>query len=119
MRVVQRGSEIAFYANDVLLNRCRMTAIRQAKRSIGLTAASFDTGTDARFDNLRVCPPPDQLSARQVTLIDTFDDNRNGWAPQQFNAAGGSTIENGQFTFETIYTRHALRHFELESQHRF
>jgi hypothetical protein len=39
-----------------------------------------------------------------VTLLDAFDDNRNGWAPQQFDASGGSTIENGQFTFEAIYT---------------
>ena len=37
--------------------------------------------------------------------MDTFDDNRNGWAPQQFTRIGGSTIENGQFVFETIYTR--------------
>jgi hypothetical protein len=42
---------------------------------------------------------------RQVTLLDAFDDNRNGWAPQQFTATGGSAIENGQFTFEAIYTR--------------
>jgi hypothetical protein len=75
------------------------------KRSIGLTAASFGTGTAARFDNLRVCPPPDRSTARQITLVDTFDDNRNGWAPRQFTASGGSAIENGQFTVESIYTR--------------
>jgi tRNA A-37 threonylcarbamoyl transferase component Bud32 len=105
LRAVQRGNEIAFYANDVLLRIIRDEGDPQVKRSIGLTAASFNTGTDVRFDNLRVCPPPDQLSARQVTLVDAFDDNRNGWAPQQFGASGGSAIENGQFTFESIYTR--------------
>ena len=105
LRVVQRGNEIAFYANDALLRIIRDDGDPQAKRSIGLTAASFNTGTDVRFDNLRVCLPPEQLSGRQVTLVDAFDDNRNGWAPQQFNASGGSAIENGQFTFESIYTR--------------
>jgi serine/threonine protein kinase len=105
LRAVQRGNEIAFYANGVLLKIVRDDGDTAAKRSIGLTAASFSTGTDVRFDNLRVCPPPDQLTTRQVTLLDAFDDNRNGWAPQQFTASGGSTIENGQFTFESIYTR--------------
>ncbi len=105
LRVVQRGNEIAFFANDVLLRIIRDDGDPQVKRSIGLTAASFNTGTDVRFDNLRVCSPPDQLFPRQVKLVDAFDDNRNGWAPQQFNASGGSVIENGQFTFESIYTR--------------
>ncbi len=105
LRAVQRGSQIAFYANDVLLKIVQDEGDPALKRSIGLTAASFNTGTDARFDNLRVCPPPDQLVTRQVTLQDAFDDNRNGWAPQQFAAAGSSAIENGQFTFDSIYTR--------------
>ncbi len=104
LRAVQRGNKIAFYANDVLLKIIQDEGDPAVKRSIGLTAASFATGTDARFDNLRVCPPPDEFATRQVTLLDAFDDNRNGWAPQQFNASGGSTIENGQFTFESIYT---------------
>jgi serine/threonine protein kinase len=105
LRAVQRGSEIAFHANDVLLKIVQDEGDPAARRSIGLTAASFNTGTDVRFDNLRVCPPPDRSSARQVSLLDTFDDNRNGWAPQQFTASGGSAIENGQFTFESISTR--------------
>jgi hypothetical protein len=105
LRAVQRGSEIAFYANAVLLKIIRDEGDAAAKRSIGLAAASFNTGTDVRFDNLRVCPPPDQINAPQLTLLDTFDDNRNGWAPQQFTASGGSAIENGQFTFESIDTR--------------
>ena len=61
LRAVQRGNEIAFYANDVLLKIIQDEGDPQAKRSIGLTAASFNTGTDVRFDNLRVCPPPDRL----------------------------------------------------------
>ena len=105
LRAVQRGSEIEFYANDVLLKTIKDEGDPAAKRSIGLTAASFSTGTDVRFDNLRVCPPSDRSLARQVTLLDAFDDNRNGWAPQQFTTSGGSAIENGQFTFEAIYTR--------------
>jgi serine/threonine protein kinase len=105
LRAVQRGGEIAFYANDVLLRIIRDEGDPGVKRSIGLTVSSFGTGTDARFDNLRVCPPPDDLAVRQLMLLDTFDDNRNGWAPQQFNVSGGSAIENGQFTFESIYTR--------------
>jgi|GEM_PF-755935 len=104
LRAVQRGNEIAFYANDVLLKTVEDDGDPAAKRSIGLAAASFSTGTDVRFDNLRVCPPADRSAAQQVTLLDAFDDNRNGWAPQQFGAVGGSTIENGQFTFEAIYT---------------
>jgi hypothetical protein len=105
LRAIQRGGELAFYANDVLLKIIRDEGDPAVKRSIGLMAASFGTGTDMRFDNLRVCPPPDQLVARQVTLVDAFDDNLNGWAPQQFTASGGSAIENGQFAFESIYTR--------------
>jgi serine/threonine protein kinase len=103
LRAVQRGNEIAFYANDVLLKIVQDEGDPDVKRSIGLAAASFATGTDARFDNLRVCPPPDEFATRQVTLLDAFDDNRNGWAPQQFSSVGGSTIENGQFVIETIY----------------
>jgi serine/threonine protein kinase len=103
LRVVQRGSEIAFYANGVLLKMIEDEGDRQARRSIGLLAGSFGTGTDARFDNLQVCPPPERATTRQSSLQDAFDDNRNGWTPQQFSALGGSTIENGQFVFETIY----------------
>ncbi|HTP08061.1 MAG TPA: protein kinase [Anaerolineae bacterium] len=105
LRAVQRGTEIEFYANDMLLKIVQDEGDPAAKRSIGLTVASFNTGTDVRFDNLRVCPPTDRSAARQVTLFDTFDDNRNGWAPQQFTPSGGSAIENGQFTFEAVYTR--------------
>jgi serine/threonine protein kinase len=104
LRAVQRGSEIAFYANDVLLTVIQDDGDPDVRRSIGLTAASFATGTDVRFDNLRVCPPGES-ALRQVTLQDGFDDNRNGWAPQQFNASGGSVIEDGRFAFESIYTR--------------
>jgi serine/threonine protein kinase len=103
LRAVQRGTDLAFYANDVLLTVLQDEGAPGTKRSIGLLAASFGTATDARFDNLRVCPPPDAFVSRQVSLDDTFDDNRNGWAPQQFSAVGGSTIENGQFVIETIY----------------
>ena len=103
LRAVQRGSEIAFYANEVLLTVLQDEGAPGAKRSIGLTAASFGTATDARFDNLRVCSPPDAFASRQISLVDSFDDNRNGWAPQQFSSVGGSTIENGQFVIETIY----------------
>ncbi|CAG0933106.1 serine/threonine-protein kinase PpkA [Thermoflexales bacterium] len=105
LRVVQRGNKVAFYANDVLLKIVQDEGDPAVKRSIGLTAASFALGTDARFDNLRVCPPPAEFAVRQVTLLDAFDDNRNGWAPQQFEASGGSTIENGQFTFESLSTQ--------------
>jgi serine/threonine protein kinase len=104
LRAVQRGSTLEFYANDVLLKIIQDEGDPAAKRSIGLTAASFNTGTDVRFDNLRVCPPPDRSSARQITLVDVFEDNRNGWAPGQFSSIGGSTIENGQFTFEANYS---------------
>jgi len=103
LRAVQRGADLAFYANDVLLTVLQDEGAPGIKRSIGLLAASFGTATDARFDNLRVCPPPDALASRQVSLNDTFDDNHNGWAPQQFSAVGVSTIENGQFVIETIY----------------
>lgn len=103
LRAVQRGTEMAFYANDVLLTVIQDEGTPGAARSIGLTAASFGTATDVRFDNLRVCPPPDSFASRQVSLVDGFDDNRNGWAPQQFSAVGGSTIENGQFVIETMY----------------
>jgi hypothetical protein len=103
LRAVQRGADLAFYANEVLLTVLQDEGTPGAKRSIGLLAASFGTATDARFDNLRVCPPPDTLASRQVSLHDTFDDNRNGWAPQQFSEVGGSTIENGQFVIETIF----------------
>jgi serine/threonine protein kinase len=103
LRAVQRGAEIAFYANDVLLVVVHDEGASGAKRSIGLTAGSFGTATDARFDNLRVCPPPQVSTSRQVSLIDSFDDNRHGWAPQQFTAVGGSAIENGQFVIETIF----------------
>jgi serine/threonine protein kinase len=103
LRAVQRGDELAFYVNDVLLKIVKDEGEPAAQRSIGLTAASFNTGADARFDNLRVCPPPDRAAVRQIMLLDSFDDNRNGWAPGQFSAIGGSAIENGQFTFEANY----------------
>lgn len=103
LRVVQRGTDLALYANDVLLAVLQDEGAPGAPRSIGLTAASFAVATDARFDNVRVCPPPASIASRQISLSDSFDDNRNGWAPQQFSAVGGSTIENGQFVIETIY----------------
>jgi serine/threonine protein kinase len=103
LRAVQRGDEIAFYVNDVLLKILEDEGAATGTRSIGLTAASFNTGTDVRFDNLRVCPPPAQAAVRQIMLRDAFEDNRNGWAPGQFSAIGGSAIENGQFTFEANY----------------
>ena len=104
LRAVQRGTDIAFYANEVLLTLIIDEGRPDARRSIGLTAASFGTGgVDARFDNLRVCPPPASFTPEQVSLIDAFDDNRNGWAPQQFPEGGGSTIENGQFVIDAVY----------------
>jgi serine/threonine protein kinase len=102
LRAVQRGSEITFYANNTLLKIVTLDSAAPERRSLGLTAASFSTGTDVRFDNLRVCPPA-RSAARQITLLDSFDDNRNGWAPGQLSAIGGSAIENGQYTFEANY----------------
>jgi hypothetical protein len=103
LRVVQRGGELAFFANDVLLKVVQMEGGVPAPRYIGLTASSFGTGTDVRFDNLKVCAPPENLASRQIALSDSFDDNHNGWAPQQYTAKGGSSIENGQFVIETHY----------------
>jgi hypothetical protein len=77
-------------------------------RQIGVTAASFARGgVDVRFDNLRVCQAPSSFSANRVTLIDTFGDNRNGWAPKRYSANGSTAIENGQFTINAIYNGEA------------
>ncbi len=111
LRAVQRGSEIAFYVNDALLRVVHDAGDPALPRSSGVAAASFNTGTDVRFDNLRVCPPPDTIAPHELTLLDSFDDNRNGWAPQQFGASGGSAIENGQFSFEAVYSNTAYAVF--------
>jgi tRNA A-37 threonylcarbamoyl transferase component Bud32 len=103
LRVVQQAESIAFYANDRLLKIVPDDGDPNTPRSIGLVAASYATGVDARFDNLKVCPPPDRPAARDLALIDAFDDNRHGWAPQQFSDLGNSIIENGQFVIETRY----------------
>ncbi len=104
LRAVQRGSDVAFYANDVLLTIITDENAADTARQIGLTAASLNRGAvDVRFDNLRVCPPPESFAPQQVSLIDTFDDNHNGWAPQQYSASGGSTIENGRFVIDALY----------------
>ena len=104
LRVVQRGREIALYANDVLLRVIADDGDPARERQIGVTAASFARGgMEARFDNLRVCQAPSSLSTNRVTLIDAFDDNRNGWAPRRFSANGSTAIENGQFTINAIY----------------
>ncbi len=104
LRVVQRGRELALYANDVLLRVIADDGDPALDRQIGLTAASFARGgVDVRFDNLRICQAPSSLSTNRVTLIDTFDDNRNGWAPQRYSANGSTAIENGQFTINAIY----------------
>ncbi|MBI5564656.1 MAG: hypothetical protein HY870_07170, partial [Chloroflexi bacterium] len=104
LRAVQRGREIAVYANDVLLRVIVDDGNPALDRQIGVTAASFARGSvEARFDNLRVCQAPSSLSAKRVTLIDAFDDNRNGWAPKRYSANGSTAIENGQFTINAIY----------------
>ena len=93
LRVIQRGQQIAMYANDVLLKVINDDGDPQAARQIGLIAASFNRGgVDARFDNLIVCPAPDAFAAHEVSLSDSFDDNRNGWAPQQYSSNAISTI---------------------------
>jgi len=104
LRAVQRGREIAVYANAVLLRVIIDDGDPALERQIGVTAASFARGgVEARFDNLRICKAPSSLSANRVTLIDTFDDNRNGWAPKRYSANGSTAIENGQFTINAVY----------------
>ena len=103
LRAVQLGQAIAFYANDALLTIVTNTGDLSAERHVGLTAASFAQGLDARFDNLRVCQAPSSLARREISLIDSFDDNRNGWAPQRYSATGSTAIENGQFVITAIY----------------
>ncbi len=104
LRVIQRGRDIALYANGVLLKLITDDGDPQTDRQIGLTAASFGRGgVDARFDNLRVCEAPSAFSTNRVTLIDAFDDNRNGWAPQKYSSSGISSIENGQFIIDALY----------------
>lgn len=104
LRAVQRGRDIALYANDVLLRLITDDGDPQLDRRVGFTAASFARGgVDARLDNLRVCEAPSSLSDNRVTLIDTFDDNRNAWAPQRYSAAGASSIEDGKFQINAIY----------------
>jgi hypothetical protein len=109
LRAVQRGREIAVFANDVLLRVITDDGDPALERQIGVTAASFARGgVEARFDNLRICQAPSSLSANQVTLIDAFDDNRNGWAPRRYSANGSTAIENGQFTINAIYNGQAF-----------
>ena len=104
LRAVQRGREIAVYANDVLLRVIVDDGDLALDRQVGVTAASFARGgVEARFDNLRVCQAPSALAVKRVTLIDAFDDNRNGWAPKRYSANGSTAIENGQFTINAIY----------------
>lgn len=104
LRVVQRGRDIAVYANGVLLKLITDDGDPTVDRQIGLTAASFGRGgVNARFDNLQVCEAPSAFSTKRVTLIDAFDDNRNGWAPQKYSAAGSSSIENGEFQITALY----------------
>ena len=106
LRAVQRGREIALYVNEVLLRVISDEGDPARDRQIGVTAASFVRGgVDARFDNVRVCQAPASLATRRVTLIDTFDDNRNGWAPKRYSANGSTAIENGQFTIKAIYNQ--------------
>lgn len=105
LRVIQRGREIAFYANDVLLKLITDDGDPKLARQIGLIAASFARGgVDARFDSLKVCAAPASFSTNRVTLIDNFDDNRNGWAPKRYSANGSTSIENGQFLISAIYS---------------
>ena len=104
LRAVQRGRELALYVNGVLLRVIVDEGDPARPRQIGVTAASFARGgVEARFDNLRVCQAPSSLSANRVTLIDSFEDNRNGWAPKRYSANGSTAIENGQFTINAIY----------------
>ncbi len=104
LRVIQRGQQIAVYANEVLLKLISDDGDPTSNKQIGLIAASFNQGSvDARFDNLTVCSAPETFAAHEVSLIDSFDDNRNGWAPQQYPSNGTSTIENGKFVIEAVY----------------
>lgn len=104
LRAIQRGRDIALYANGVLLRLITDDGDPQRDRRVGFTAASFARGgVDARLDNLRVCEAPSAFSDNRVTLIDTFDDNRNGWAPQRYSAAGTSSIEDGKFQITARY----------------
>jgi serine/threonine protein kinase len=104
LRVIQRGKQIALYANDVLLKVLDDDGDPKANKQIGLIASSFNRGSvDARFDNVKVCSAPDTFAAHDISLIDSFDDNRNGWAPQQYTSNAISTIANGKFVIDAIY----------------
>ncbi|MGH2594295.1 MAG: hypothetical protein ACRDGG_12360, partial [Anaerolineae bacterium] len=129
LRAVHKRDAIAVYGNGVLLAVISDTLDLPAPR-IGLTAASFGTGgTDARFDNFRVCRAPELLSPTDVSLVDAFDDDRNLWGAVRYPGGLSAVIEDGQFQLIVPYQDpgYALFHpnpafatgdFELEVESR-
>jgi hypothetical protein len=129
LRAVHKGEALAVYANGVLLAVFSDTLKLPASR-LGLTAASFGSGSvDARFDNFRVCRAPESLAPTDVSLVDTFDDDRNRWGAVRYANGLSAFIEDGGFQLIVPYQdpRYALFHwnpsfatgdFELEVESR-
>ena len=98
LRAVHSAQTLALYGNGVLLAVITDTLSLPFGPRIGVTAASFEKGgVDARFDNFRVCPAPESLSPTEVSLVDTFDDNRNLWGAVRYAGGLAAFIEDGQF----------------------
>ncbi|HLF25746.1 MAG TPA: protein kinase [Anaerolineae bacterium] len=103
LRAVRKGGTLAMYGNGVLLAVISDT-LNLPQARIGLIAASFGSGgVDARFDNFRVCPPPESLSPTDVSLVDAFDDDRNLWGPIRYEDGLSAFIEDGQFQLSVPY----------------
>ncbi len=103
LRAVHRGETLAMYGNGVLLAVISDTLQLPASR-IGMTAASFGSGSvDARFDNFRICHAPESLSPTDVSLVDTFDDDRNLWGAVRYSGGLSAFIEDGQFQMIVPY----------------
>ena len=129
LRAVHAGDTLAMYGNGVLLAVITDTLDLPASR-VGLTAASFGSGgVDVRFDNFRVCRAPESLAPSGISLVDTFDDDRNRWAAIRYPGGLSAFMEDGQFQLVVPYTEppYALFHqnptfgvgdFELEVESR-
>lgn len=128
LRVIHQDGSISFYANDVLFAVVTDT-LGLGETHIGLIASSFGSrDVDARFDNFRVCRAREPSVSNEVSLLDTFDDDRNLWRSVRY-PAGSAFIEDGQFQLVVPYQDigYALLHwnptfvtgdFELEVESR-
>jgi WD40 repeat protein len=93
LRVEASGSSFNFFINGVNVDSAEITGIPAGM--VGVAGGNFTSGTiSLAFDNFSVEPPsPDTATplplGAEVTISDSFDDNKYGWPVlQQFNDNG-------------------------------